>query len=64
MRKNIDRYIQAWQLKKQGKTLYEIGDIMKFSAERARTLIKYINFILRKKNKEYKQIIAKLRKPS
>lgn len=44
MRRNLKRYLQVWKLRQQGKTLKEIGDIMGFSAERARTLINYINF--------------------
>lgn len=62
MRKKINRYIQAWLLRKEGKTLGEIGKVMGVSSERIRTLIKYVNFILRKKDKEYQQIISKLRK--
>lgn len=44
MAKNLKRYYQAWQLRQQGKTLKEIGDIMGFSRERARVMINYINF--------------------
>ncbi len=64
MAKNLERYVQAWSLRKEGKTLQEIGNLMGFSAERARTLINYVKFILRKKDKEYEQIIAMLHKSS
>ncbi len=43
MRKNLKRYYQAWELRQQGKKLREIGEIMGFSPERARTLVSYIN---------------------
>lgn len=45
MAKNLKRYYEAWELRQKGKTLKEIGQIMGFSSERARTLINYINFI-------------------
>ncbi len=67
MAKKLDRYYQAWKLRKQGKTLKEIGMIMGFSAERARVCANYVQFALRKKNKDYKElkkIIAMLRKSS
>ncbi len=63
MAKNLKRYYQAWQLRQKGKTLKEIGVTMGFSPERARILINYVTFVLRKKNKDYK-VIAKLRKSS
>lgn len=63
MAKNLKRYYQAWKLRKEGKTLKEIGKEMKFTPERARILINYVQFVLRKKNKDYK-IIARLRKSS
>lgn len=64
MAKNLQKYIEVWKLRKTGKTLQEIGNIMGFSAERARTMNNYINFIMRKKNDEYKEIIAMLHKSS
>ncbi|MBI3366546.1 hypothetical protein HY041_02880 [Candidatus Roizmanbacteria bacterium] len=67
MAKNLNRYYQAWHLRKQGKTLKEIGAIMGFSPERARVCANYIQFTLRKKNKDYKElkkIIAMPRKSS
>lgn len=64
MAKKLERYVQAWSLSKEGKTLKEIGLIMGFSAERARILINYVQFILRKKDKEYNKIIAMLHKSS
>lgn len=59
MAKNLLRYYLALELRKKGKTLKEIGKIMGFSIERARTLIAYAQFILRKKNKDFR----KLQKP-
>lgn len=64
MAKNFERYLTAWKLRKQGKTLKEIGFVMGFSAERARTIINYVNFVMRKKNNDYKIITAMLRKSS
>lgn len=63
MAKNLQRYYEAWKLRRDGKTLKEIGVKMGFSAERARILINYVQFVLRKKNKDYKTI-AKLRRSS
>lgn len=63
MAKNLERYFEAWKLRKEGKTLKEIGIKMGFSAERARILINYVQFCLRKKNKDYKTI-AMLRRSS
>lgn len=63
MAKNLRRYYQVWQLRKNGKTLKEISECMGFSAERARILINYVKFVLRRKNKDYK-IIARLRRSS
>ncbi len=50
MAKNLKRYYRAWELRRKGKTLKEIGQIMGFSAERARTLVNYINFIKNQKS--------------
>lgn len=61
MAKNLKRYYETWRLRKEGKTLKEIGKKMGFSAERARILINYVKFALRKKNKDYK-VIARLHK--
>lgn len=63
MAKNLKRYYQAWQLRQKGKTLKEIGVTMGFSPERARILINYVTFVLRKKNKDYK-VIARLHRSS
>lgn len=63
MAKNLKRYVQAWKLRKEGMTLNEIGHEMGISAERARILINYTQFALRKKNKDYKAI-AMLRRSS
>ncbi len=56
MAKNLNRYYQAWRLRKQGKTLKEIGMIMGFSPERSRVCSNYVQFALRKKNKDYKEL--------
>ncbi|KKQ02134.1 MAG: hypothetical protein US11_C0001G0093 [Candidatus Roizmanbacteria bacterium GW2011_GWA2_36_23] len=67
MAKNLLRYYQAWLLRKQGKTLLQIGKIMGFSLERARVMVNYINFIIKRKDSHYlelKKIIAKPRKLS
>ena len=64
MAKDLKRYYQAWKLRKEGKTLKEIGNIMNFSLERARIMVNYINFIMRKKNDDFKELTAMLRKSS
>ncbi len=64
MAKNLLRYYQAWELRKKGKTLKEIGKIMGFSIERARTLVTNMQFILRKKNDDYKKLTAMLHRSS
>ena len=43
MSKNLKPYLKAWSLRQEGKKLREIGEIMGFSTERARTLVSYIN---------------------
>lgn len=63
MAKNLKRYYEAWKLRKDGITLREIGSKMNFSAERARILINYVQFSMKKKNKDHK-IIAMLHKSS
>ncbi len=61
MAKKLDRYCQAWKLRKQRKTLKEIGAIMGFSPERARVCSNYVQFALRKKNKDYKELLKLVR---
>ena len=61
-RKNLTRYYQAWELRQQGKKLREIGEIMGFGAERARTLISYIDIKIKYNkpiSKELKKLIKK-----
>ncbi len=67
MAKNLERYCKAWYLRAQGKTLKEIGIVMGYSTERARIVVNYVNFTLQRRKKEYKnfkEIIARLRKSS
>lgn len=61
--KNLKRYYEAWKLRRDGKTLKEIGAKMDFSPERARILINYVQFSMKKKNKDY-EAIARLHKSS
>lgn len=63
MARNLRRYVRAWMLREKGKTLKEIGMAMGFTAERARILINYVRFSLRRKNEDSK-IIARLRRSS
>ena len=58
MPKNLSRYYQAWKLRQQGKKLREIGNIMGFGVERARTLVNHINLKIQYK----KPISRKLKK--
>lgn len=62
MGKKLNRYFQAWTLRKEGKTLHEIGEMMGFTTERARILINYVNFSLRKKNKDYVELRKMIKK--
>lgn len=43
MRKNLERYYQAWELRKRGKKLREIGQITGITVERARILANHID---------------------
>ncbi len=49
MPKNLSRYYHAWELRQQGKKLKEIGNIMGFGVERARTLVNYIEMKIKYK---------------
>lgn len=49
MLKNLSRYYQARRLRQRGKKLREIGKIMGFGAERARFMVKYVNFLIQKR---------------
>jgi hypothetical protein len=48
--KNLKKYYQAWELRKQGKKLKEIADIMGYkSAEWPRHMIFYIDFLIKER---------------
>jgi hypothetical protein len=64
MAKNLERYLETWKLRKEGKTLKEIGKVMGFSAERARTVINYVDFVIKNKIRDYKIFTSMLRKSS
>jgi len=49
MPKNLKKYYQAWELRKQGKKLREIAEIMGLSKERVRFMAKYFDFRLNHK---------------
>lgn len=49
MAKNLKRYKQAYDLRTEGKTFREIGEVMGVSTERARTLNNYYFFKLHKR---------------
>ena len=64
MKKDIKRYLRAWELRQQGKKLREIAQIMGFkSKENARKMIVYIDFRLKSKfpplSKELKRLVTK-----
>ena len=65
MPRNLKRYYQAWELRKQGKKLREIAKIMGFkSGENARRMIFYIDFRIKNiKNqrisKELNELVTK-----
>jgi len=44
MPKNLKKYFQAWKLRKQGKKLREVAEIMGLSKERVRFMAKYFEF--------------------
>ena len=52
-KRNMSRYLQAWTLRQEGLTYREIGQIMGFGVERARSLVSYINIKI-----EYKKPIS------
>jgi len=61
MAKNLKKYYQAWKLRKQGKKLREIAEIMGLSKERVRFMAKYFDFRLNhrflKLPKEIKKLV-------
>ncbi len=61
MRKNLKRYYQAWQLRKKGLKLREIGEIMGLSKERVRFMANYMDFYIKKRKKLPKYIKRKLK---
>jgi orotate phosphoribosyltransferase-like protein len=58
--KNLKKYYQAWELRKQGKKLREIADIMDLSKERVRFMAKYFDFRLNHKFLKLPKEIKKL----
>ena len=44
MPKNLKKYYQAWELRKQGKKLREIAEIMGLSKERVRLWLNILSF--------------------
>jgi DNA-directed RNA polymerase specialized sigma subunit len=60
MPKNLKKYYQAWKLRKQGKKLREIAEIMGLSKERVRFMAKYFNFRLNHKLWKLPKEIKKL----
>lgn len=64
MSRNLKRYYQVWKLRRQGKKLHEIAQIMGFkSRENARRMIYYIDFLIKERpyriSKELKNLIKK-----
>lgn len=53
---NLDRYIEAWKLRQQGKTLGEVGVLMGVTAERVRIMVNRIEFERRRKGKKSRKI--------
>jgi hypothetical protein len=60
MAKNLKKYYQAWELRKQGKKLREIAEIMGLSKERVRFMAKYFDFRLNHKFFKLPKEIKKL----
>ena len=60
MPKNLKKYYQAWELRKQGKKLREIAEIMGLSKERVRFMAKYFDFRLNHKFLKLPKEIKKL----
>jgi hypothetical protein len=60
MPKNLKKYYQAWKLRKQGKKLREIAEIMGLSKERVRFMTKYFDFRLNHKLWKLPKEIKKL----
>lgn len=62
MGKNIKLYLKAWSLRQEGRKLREIGETLGFSAERARTIVSYIDMKIKYKkplSSELKQLLLK-----
>ncbi len=60
MPKNLKRYYQAWELRQQGKKLREIGEIMSFGVERARTMVKYTDFLIKERPYRVSKVLKDL----
>lgn len=60
MKKNLERYYQAWELRQQGKKLKEIAKIMGYkSVEWPRWMISYVNYRI---NIRFPKVSTELRK--
>ena len=63
--KNMSRYIQAWSLRQEGLKYREIGKIMEFGVEQARSLVNYINIKIKYKkplSKKLRELILNYKK--
>lgn len=61
MAKNLSRYYQAWKLRKEGKKLHEIANLMGFkSGEWARWMSDYFEFRLKSKFRPLPKAIRNL----
>lgn len=56
MSKNMSRYYQAWELRQQGNTFKEIGDIMNVSKNWANFLVHFIDFKIKYKKSTSKEL--------
>lgn len=59
MAKNLKRYYQAWELRQQGKTFKEIGEVMKIDKSWAASMVSFVN--LKIKYQKRKKISNKLK---
>jgi len=50
---NLDRYIEAWKLRQEGKTYREVGACMGVSGERARIMVNTVNYKRQKSSKNH-----------
>ena len=63
MARNLKRYYQTWELRQQGKTYREIGEIMGFHRSRTAILVHYIDFKIKtRKTRQISDELTKLAK--